>query len=433
MNCSSGGECATRHWFSMQQDARAAVPTPAEMIARARALIPVAGGTRARGRAEALAPASDHRRYAARPDFFRVLQPRRWGGYEMDMATYWEIQLALAEGLHVDRLGLWRRWRASLADGARATTAPHAISGARTRPHWFQSSLMPAGTAVSAAGGFRLSGHWKFSSGCEHCGWAFLGVNASLDPAKPPDRCVMLVPRRDYRIVDTWHVSGLKATGSQDIVVEDAFVPAHRVVQFSGHVSRLWSGTGREHRAALSHSVRTDLLSRRLDRGARGPAGHARCVPALCAARASAAAGRTAEDPVARLVCAEVAAAVDEMKTMLMRDFRNLADYAERGELPPIALRMEYKFHSAMVAERCSVLASRLFKAAGGAGIYSDQPFGRVLADINAARQHISNQFENDRPQLGGRAARRRARQGFDAVGAGQGVCPLAVADGGGP
>jgi 3-hydroxy-9,10-secoandrosta-1,3,5(10)-triene-9,17-dione monooxygenase len=104
--------------------------------------------------------------------------------------------------------------------------------------------------------------------------------------------------------------------------------------------------------------------------------------------------GRTADDPVARLVCAEVAAALDEMKTILRRNFGNLAAYAERGELPPIALRLEYKFHSALVAERCSVLAARLFKATGGAGIYADQPFGRMLADIHAARQHISNQFE---------------------------------------
>ncbi len=77
-----------------------------------------------------------------------------------------------------------------------------------------------------------------------------------------------------------------------------------------------------------------------------------------------------------------------------MRDFATLMDYAQRGELPPLPLRMEYKLHSALVAERCSNLATRLFRATGGIGIYDDQPFGRFLADINAGRQHISNQFE---------------------------------------
>ena len=56
--------------------------------------------------------------------------------------------------------------------------------------------------------------------------------------------------------------------------------------------------------------------------------------------------------------------------------------------------RLRYKFHSAVVAERCSVLAAKLFKATGGGGIYSDLPFGRILADITAGRQHVSNQYE---------------------------------------
>jgi 3-hydroxy-9,10-secoandrosta-1,3,5(10)-triene-9,17-dione monooxygenase len=55
---------------------------------------------------------------------------------------------------------------------------------------------------------------------------------------------------------------------------------------------------------------------------------------------------------------------------------------------------MEYKLHSALVAERCSNLATRLFRATGGMGLYAEQPFGRMLADITAARQHISNQLE---------------------------------------
>ena len=63
-------------------------------------------------------------------------------------------------------------------------------------------------------------------------------------------------------------------------------------------------------------------------------------------------------------------------------------------ETPPLKQRVEYKFHNAVVAERCSLLASRLFKAAGTAGIAADLPFGRILNDITVGRQHISNQFE---------------------------------------
>ena len=70
------------------------------------------------------------------------------------------------------------------------------------------------------------------------------------------------------------------------------------------------------------------------------------------------------------------------MKTILHRNFRELERYAAKGEMPPLKQRVEYKFHNAVVAERCSLLASRLFKAAGTAGIAADLPFGRILSDI---------------------------------------------------
>jgi 3-hydroxy-9,10-secoandrosta-1,3,5(10)-triene-9,17-dione monooxygenase len=105
-------------------------------------------------------------------------------------------------------------------------------------------------------------------------------------------------------------------------------------------------------------------------------------------------AGLASEDGVIQLLCAETAAAIDEMKTILHRNFRVLEGYAARGEMPPLKLRVEYKFHNTVVAERCSLLAARLFKAAGTAGIAADLPFGRILNDITVGRQHISNQYE---------------------------------------
>ena len=97
---------------------------------------------------------------------------------------------------------------------------------------------------------------------------------------------------------------------------------------------------------------------------------------------------------VIQLLCAETAVAIDEMKTILHRNFKALEGYAARGEMPPLKQRVEYKFHNAVVAERCSLLAARLFKAAGTAGIAADLPFGRIMSDITVGRQHISNQFE---------------------------------------
>ena len=90
------------------------------------------------------------------------------------------------------------------------------------------SSYNPTGKAEKVAGGYRLSGRWSFSSGCDHCRGVNLGAIAGareIGGATLPDfRSFLLLPGQ-YRIEDNWHVAGLKGTGSKDIVVDDAFVP----------------------------------------------------------------------------------------------------------------------------------------------------------------------------------------------------------------
>jgi len=366
-------------------------PTPAELIARARAMIPLLAERAAAAEAERALPDETIADMQA-AGFFRVLQPRRWGGYELDMATYFEVQLALAQG---DLSTAWvygvvgvHPWLMGLLDDRAAQDL-----WGEDDTTLVSSSLMPAGAVTRVPGGFRLSGRWKFSSGCQHCQWAFLGVNTSLDPDQQADRCVLLVPRSDYQIVDTWHVAGLKGTGSHDIVAKDVFVPTHRLLQFTdafrGRAPGLAVNTAPLYRLPFGQ-----IFVRGVSTAALGALqGMLDAFIGYGSARVGRG-GRTADDPVAQLAVAEAAAAIDEMKTILLRDFGTLAAFAERGELPPLELRMEYKLHSALVAERCSNLAARLFRATGGIGIYSDQPFGRMLADINAGRQHISNQFE---------------------------------------
>ena len=102
------------------------------------------------------------------------------------------------------------------------------------------SSLMPAGKATSIEGGFRLNGRWRYASCCDHCDWALLGALVDAGDGGPPQGRVFLVPRRDYQSVDTWQVSGLQATGSWDVIVDDVLVPAHRTQ--SMHASRVCRG-----------------------------------------------------------------------------------------------------------------------------------------------------------------------------------------------
>jgi 3-hydroxy-9,10-secoandrosta-1,3,5(10)-triene-9,17-dione monooxygenase len=252
---------------------------------------------------------------------------------------------------------------------------------------------MPGGEAVRVDGGFRLSGRWKYSSGCHFAGWAFLGAPIAGDTSPSQNRTIFLVPRRDLEIVDNWDVTGLRSTGSHDLLVRDAFVPGYRTQSFADNLGGIGAG----------QAVNTSPLYRLpfgqiFCRGVSTP-----CLGALQAMLTAflaygstrvARGQRMADDPSVQLLCAETAAALDEMKTILHRNFRTLADYAARRELPPTAMRLQYKFQSSVVAERCSLLAARLLKATGGPGLSNQLPFVRILADINAARQHVTNQFE---------------------------------------
>src|SRR5690242_12723728 len=144
-------------------DIKSTVPAPAELIARAHALIPALAARAAKADEARRIPRETIADMQA-AGLFRVFQPQRWGGYEMDPASYFEIQLALAQGCMSTGwvygvVGL-HPWLMGLFDDR----AAQEVWG-KDHASLICSSLMPTGTAVSTPGGFRLSVRWKFSSG----------------------------------------------------------------------------------------------------------------------------------------------------------------------------------------------------------------------------------------------------------------------------
>ena len=95
------------------------------------------------------------------------------------------------------------------------------------------SSYAPTERAVQVAGGYRLSGRWSFSSGCDHASWVLLGGVVSDADGHPVDFKTFLLPISDYTIEDVWDTIGLRGTGSNDILVDDVFVPAYRSLSFA--------------------------------------------------------------------------------------------------------------------------------------------------------------------------------------------------------
>lgn len=84
----------------------------------------------------------------------------------------------------------------------------------------------PGAKAVPVDGGYLLSGRWGFTSGIHHASWTTLSVPVETPPGQPPSRLFCIVPARDVVIEDVWHTAGMRATGSNDVTLQDYFVPA---------------------------------------------------------------------------------------------------------------------------------------------------------------------------------------------------------------
>ena len=374
-------------------DAKTDTPTAAEMIARARALMPALRARASKGEKDRRI-AKETIAEMQEAGLFRVLQPKRWSGFELPIGTYFDIEMALAEG---DMSVAWvygvvgtHPWGLSLFDDRAANDV-----WGKDPSTLISSSLMPSGTAMPEPGGYRVQGRWRYSSGCEHCDWAFLGATIEGAAGGYPDRCLFLIRRSDYEIIDTWHVSGLKGTGSHDIAVKGVFVPAHRMIRYSDNFKGVAPGLA-VNTSPLYRLPWGQVFFRGVATASIGALqGMLDIFLEYGKSRVNRMFGTKAfDDPQVQMTCAEVAVGLDEMKTILHRNLRILEGYAARGEMPSYPERIHFKFHSATAAERCTVLATKLFRAAGAAGIYADMPFGRILADITAARQHVSNQYE---------------------------------------
>jgi len=368
-----------------------ATPSPEALIDRARALIPAL-------KARSAAAVTQRRllpetvREMRDAGFFRVLQPHRWGGYEMDPYVFFEIQMALAEGCMSTAwvygvLGV-HPFQLALFD----PRAQEDVWG-RDDATLVSSSYQPVGKVERVEGGFRLSGRWGFSSGCDYCDWVLLGALVPPEePAGAPDMRTFLLPRKDYRIIEDWNVFGLQATGSHGISVDQAFVPeyrTHRAVDgFTGSNPGHTVNSG-----ALYKLPWAQVFVRAVSTAAIGALqGALDAYAAIAARRVSTNTGKATKlDPNALNAAALTHSAVLEMKTILHRNFTEMMTCVRAGREISMNERVRYRYESAQVVRRCAELCDRLMPLLGGRAIYMDSPVVRYWLDINAARAHVAN------------------------------------------
>jgi alkylation response protein AidB-like acyl-CoA dehydrogenase len=318
--------------------------------------------------------------------FTRLCLPRALGGPELHPATLVDVLATLAGG---DASAAWCAMIASTSgvlaaylepETARLVYGPEAaISG---------GVFAPRGLARRVEGGFRATGRWAFASGCSHCTWlmggCFVEGEAGRETLAPgvPDVRLLLFPREEAKILDTWDVVGLSGTGSHDIEVRELFVPAGRDVSLAGDRPR--------ERGALYAFPVFGLLGVGVAAVGLGVARRAIDELAALASEKTPALGRRrlAERALTQARVAEAEARLGAARGGL----REAIDAAWRGasEDGAVALRERARLrlaatHAARAAAR---VAAAMYDLGGGSSIYRASALQRCLRDAHVVTQH---------------------------------------------
>ncbi len=324
--------------------------------------------------------------------FFRIMQPARYGGFELDPEVFFNVQMILAEACMSTAwvLGVVaiHNWQLALFDDQ----AQQDVWG-EDDATLISSSYMPVGKVEHVEGGYKLSGHWGFSSGSKHCKWAFLGgMVPPTREGEAPDYRTFLVPLGDYKILDNWNVSGLEGTGSHDIVVKDAFVPEYRT-----HRSIHGFECNSPGNAVNDHYIFRlpfgQIFVRAVSSSSIG------CLKGVVDSYVAVNRDRVglndgnkiATDPDAQMALATAVSTIDECQTIMFRNFDTMIEAVRQGQELDIKQRIQMRFDAAQVAAKCTEAINLMFISCGAQGIFRDHPLNRAWLDINAGRTHVAN------------------------------------------
>jgi len=327
-------------------------------------------------------------------DFFRALQPARFGGLELDPVEFFDavLEVGAACGSSAWVLGVTavHSWQLALFP----IQAQEDVWGEDDKV-LVSSSYAPTGTVEKAAGGYLLKGRWSFSSGCDHARWVFLGGVVPQGNVKPPDMRTFLVPESDYRIEDNWHVAGLSGSGSKDIVIDGAFVPEYRTHPFQ-NVLALDSPGNAVNTAPLYRVPFGGIFCNAVAAPALGVAlGSSRRFLELCRTRINANRSKAIDDPYAQLRLAEVTAAVDGAVLQMRHNLEEMMALARAGDHPSMIRRARYRFDASRATRIATECVDSVFGASGGRALLLENWLQRGFRDVHAMRNHASNNPEH--------------------------------------
>ena len=322
--------------------------------------------------------------------FYRILQPARFGGAELDYGAHTEMAMELARGCASSAWDACITACHSWIVGMFPPEAQHEVWD-DTPEALISTSFMPVGTDVEkVAGGLRIGGRWKFSSGVDHCDWTVLALPGPPVANGPSDMMFALVRLADCTIEDTWHASGLAGTGSNDIVVDDLFVPDHAAIR----VQPLQGAPSPGSALNASYLYRLPMFgvfSYNLVGAAIGAArGAAELVVEDLKTHVPITGVRLSQSQSVQLRVAESLAEIDAAVALVRKNRDEIVRQGRAGETPALEQRARYRRDNGFATLMCVRAVDRLYPLRGGRGLATDDPVQRAWRDIHAISHHIA-------------------------------------------
>lgn len=317
----------------------------------------------------------------------RMLQPRQFGGLEMHPNHFLQAVMTIAAknpsaGWVAGVVGV-HNWEAALNDerllqelwGLDADT-------------WIASPYSPMGSATPVEGGYLLNGRWTFSSGTDHCAWLVLG--AAVPAGEQPRKVLhVMLPRQDYEIVaDSWKVVGLQGTGSKDVTVKDAFIPAYRCLEtralMNGECAAASQREGALYRMPWS-SIFPNAITAALLGICQGALEAAQQHVKVRIVHANA-----APEPFMMAMLGEAASEIAASQAMMLKNVGDAYALADNGFDVALARRASNRSEQVRGAWRAVRAVNDVFNRCGGAALNTNAPLQRFWKDANCALNHAT-------------------------------------------
>ncbi|WP_430461530.1 acyl-CoA dehydrogenase family protein [Thalassolituus sp. LLYu03] len=325
--------------------------------------------------------------------FFKMFQSSQWGGYECHPADIFKVQEILAQacpssawimgvvGVHNWQLAHFSKQAQDDVWGEDATVL-------------MSSSYAPTGTVEEVEGGCILRGRWFYSSGVDHCDWILVGANIVKEGIALPDYRTYLVPKSDFKIIDDWHVMGLKGTGSKSVEIKEAFVPDHRQLPAIASQMNMTPGmVDGTADAPLFHVPFPTIFGACITTPALGAAQGIldMFTEASKTATSLYSGAKWGQEQVTQMRIAESDAELRGARLQMEANFNEVMATLERGDDLELLDRGRIRFDHCNLVDMADKAADRIFVASGARSLMVNQPIQRLYCDIQAARVHAIN------------------------------------------